>query len=256
MSAAPVVKYGVMDGVATLTFARPERRNAANRAVIDALEAGLGQAERDPAVGAVIITGEGDSFCAGWDLDEIVAMASFERRALADQFGANGRALDRLAESDLPSIALVNGPVAGFGMSLVARCDYAIACERATFHLPETVLGLVPAIVAQDMLRVMGRRAAFDWLALADKRSARDAQAAGLVREVVASTDLVEVGRALAARLAAMPRTVIAELKHLLRRLDAAEREQHQEITVAGAVEALKSPVAQGLIERLKPQSG
>lgn len=252
MSASPVIKFVAKDGVAALTLNRPERRNSASRALVEALNAAIERAERDSDVGALIITGEGDSFCAGWDLDEIVVMASLDRQALWDQFDANGRVLDRLAASELPSIALVNGPVAGFGMSLVARCDFAIAAEEATFHLPETALGLVPAIVAQDMLRVMGRRTAFDWLALADKRTARDAQRAGLVREVVPRAALATVGSALGARLAAMPIGVVGGLKQLLLQLDAAERDQHHDITVEGAVAALTSPVARELIERTR----
>lgn len=75
--------------------------------------------------------------------------------AITHAFDENGQALSRLRDAALPTIVLVNGPAAGFGMSLVASQDFAIAAEDATFHLPEAAIGLVPAAVAQDMLRVL-----------------------------------------------------------------------------------------------------
>ena len=251
MASAPAIRVESASGVATITLARPRRQNAADREMVDAIGAAVREVEGDPDVGALILTGEGTSFCAGWDLDDILAMGVLEAEALAEAFDANGRVLAMLADTRLPTLALVNGPVAGFGMSLVARCDFAIAAEGATFHLPETALGLVPAVVAQDMLRVMGRRAAFDWLALADRRDAAAAMASGLIGRVVSPAELETTGRSMAERLAKMPPGTIGELKNLLARLEEASPGQHHELTVSGAVAALQSDAAKHLIERL-----
>lgn len=241
--------------MAMLTLDRAERRNAADRTMIAALVDAIGRAEADPDVRALVLTGAGVSFCAGWDLDDILALGVSDDAAIAHAFDENGQALSRLREAALPTIAWVNGPVAGFGMSLVASCDFAIAVEDATFHLPEAAIGLVPAAVAQDMLRVLGRRAAFDWLALADRRDAAAAYRAGLVRAVVPTADLAAAGHALAARLAGMPAGTLANTKQLLRTLDQAPVAERHALTVDGAVAALKSPAAQALIERMKTEN-
>lgn len=255
MPDASPIRYQVEGRVVVLTLDRPERRNAADRALVAALVAAIDRAEADETIQALILTGAGASFCAGWDLDDILAMGAIDEASLAAMFDANARALTRLRDAALPTIALANGPVAGFGMSLVANCDFAIAAADATFHLPEAAIGLVPAVVAQDMLRVLGPRAAFDWLALADRRDADAAYRAGLVRAVVPAPELTEAGRALAARLAGMPEGAVAETKTLLRRLDRAPPDERQALTVDGAVAALRSPAAQALIARMRTEN-
>lgn len=251
MAAPSPVRVESANGVATITLARPQRQNAADREMVDAIGQAIQKAEADRSIGAMILTGEGTGFCAGWDLDDIVSMGGLGAEALADAFDSNGRVLAALRQTRFPTLALVNGPVAGFGMSLVAQCDITIAADDATFHLPETALGLVPAVVAQDMLRVMGRRAAFDWLALADRRDAAAAMAAGLIGRVVSAGDLKKTGRLIAERLVAMPPGTISELKSLLARLEQLPDEQHHQLTVSGAVAALQSDAAQQLIHRL-----
>lgn len=246
------VRYQATGGIASITLARADRRNAVDRAMLSAFAAALEQAEADETVDALIVTGDGRSFCAGWDLDDILALGELDEQALKRAFDDNCRVLSQLSGTRLPTVALINGAVAGFGMSLVARCDFAVAARDATFHLPEAAIGLVPAVVAQDMLKVMGRRTALDWLALADKRDAQAALSAGLIREIVEPSHLSATGQALAERLAAIPRQVFGEVKHLLGELENAPGERWHDLTVSGAVAALQTPVARSLIQRLK----
>lgn len=226
--------------IATIVLNRPERRNAADRAMIGELGAAVEALSADTGVRAIILTGADTSFCAGWDRGAIAAMAGADAASLEAMFADNEADLARLRGCRRPTIALVNGPVAGFGMSLVAACDFAIAADSATFHLPEAALGLVPAVVAGDMLRVMGARRAFDWLALADRRDPEAARQAGLVRAVVPADALTEAGMALAQTLAAVPGDTLATLKAMLARLADAPAEDWPSLTVGGAVAALQ----------------
>lgn len=251
MAAPGPVLLRIDGAVAAVTLARPERRNAADRDMLAALEAAIDQAEGAGEVRLLTVTGAGSAFCAGWDVADLSRLASLDAEQLAAEFAANARVLDRFSTSPLPTLALVNGPVAGFGVSLVARADFAIAAEHATFHLPEAALGIVPALVAEDLVAALGRRAAFDWLALADRRSAAAALAAGLVRQVVPGTELAAQADALAAALAAAPRGVLAELKGLTARLAAdADADARRRLVIAGAVAALQARRTQDEIQR------
>lgn len=238
-----------IDGArATIKLARPDRSNALDREMVQQIEAALDQVEAMSEVRSVTVTGEGDVFCAGWSFDDIAALAQGSDDELTGAFENNERILQKLENFGRPTIALINGPVAGFGVSLAARCDFAVAVSTATFHLPEAALGLVPASVARDMIAVMGRRAAFDWLALADRRSAAEAQSAGLIRSVVEAADLARAGCLIADRLEKIRGDTLEQLKNLLTKMDAAGDEGARQIGIHEAVRAVRSPHARALI--------
>src|SRR5207244_970408 len=131
-------------GVARITLARPERRNAFDAELIAAFVDALGKIDLDAR--AVILDSEGDAFCAGADLNWMKSMVDFglaqniaDSRALAEMF----RALDGLA---MPLVARVQGPALGGGAGLVAVADIAVASTEAVFGFTEVRLGIIPAV--------------------------------------------------------------------------------------------------------------
>lgn len=141
-------------GVAWVTLARPERRNAFDADLIAALVAALGRI--DLGVRAVVLASEGDAFCAGADLNWMKGMVEYgldqniaDSRALAEMF----RALDGLP---MPLLARVQGPAIGGGAGLVAVADIAIASSEAHFGFTEVRLGIIPAVVSPYVVRKIG----------------------------------------------------------------------------------------------------
>ena len=132
-------------GVLTLTLNRPEKRNAINAAMLDGLAAGIAQAELDPEVRVLAIRGAGKDFCAGADLEELLASVDHsleenERHALA--LGEIFLALRSLPK---PTVAVVHGRALAGGAGLATACDLVIASEESRLGYPEIERGFVPA---------------------------------------------------------------------------------------------------------------
>lgn len=188
-------------GRAVLTMNRPEVHNAFDDTLIGALTAELRRLEADDAVRVVILAAAGKRFSAGADLGWMRRMADYshaENLADAQALAELMRTLDGLAK---PTIALVQGPVYGGGVGLVACCDIALATPRAQFCLSEVKLGLIPAVISPYVVMAMGARAARRYFISAERFSAQEALRLGLVHELVAETELVERGTALAEQL-------------------------------------------------------
>lgn len=148
-----VVTTEIRGGVAVVTVNRPEVRNALNFGVLDGIEAALDSLERNGDVGAVVFTGHGEkAFVAGADINQLIGYT------LRDGLTARMQRLwDRIQESDLPTIAAVNGFALGGGNELAMSCDIRVAAQNAQFGLPETNLGILPgAGGTQRLSRLVG----------------------------------------------------------------------------------------------------
>jgi enoyl-CoA hydratase/carnithine racemase len=136
--------------VLRLFLNRPDKRNALNaelcRALVDALE----EADRDPGIGAILLSGRGKSFCAGMDLKEVVTDDPQELAELHDRLFTVGSRLGK------PLIAAVQGAALAGGTGLVANCHIVIAAEDATFGLTEIRLGLWPFLVFRVVAMALG----------------------------------------------------------------------------------------------------
>ncbi|WP_305041997.1 enoyl-CoA hydratase/isomerase family protein [Geoalkalibacter sp.] len=198
-------------GRALVTLNRPEVHNAFDDTLISALTVELRRLEADSAVRVVTLTGAGKSFSAGADLGWMRRMADYspaENLADAQALAELMRTLDRLAK---PTIALVQGPVYGGGVGLVACCDIALASPRAAFCLSEVKLGLIPAVISPYVVAAMGARAARRHFLTAERFSAEEALRLGLVHELVAEGELAARGAALAEQLLQNgPRALVA----------------------------------------------
>ena len=172
-------------GIAHLTLARPAVHNAMSIELIRALRQAIAEIEARDGCRAVVLTGEGESFCAGGDLrwmKSIAAQSRAERVAESAELASMFYELDRLSR---PLVGRIQGPAYGGGTGLVACCDVAIAARTARFSLTEVTLGLVPANISPYVARKMGvansRRTFFTGKVM----TADEAVALGLVAAVV-----------------------------------------------------------------------
>ena len=188
-------------GVATVTLNRPAIHNAFDDALIAALTAALRRLEADAAVRAVVLTGSGQSFSAGGDLNWMRRMAQYsEAENFADAI-ALAELLRTLNELAKPTLAHVNGAAFAGGLGLVCCCDIAVAVEEAVFCVSEVRLGLVPATISPYVVAAIGPRAARRYFLTAERFSAAEARRIGLVHEVAPRAELDAVAERLVSAL-------------------------------------------------------
>jgi methylglutaconyl-CoA hydratase len=235
MTDAPIALDVDDRGVATLTLNRPDKHNALSGETCDALRAAAARLSATPGLRAVVLTGAGESFCAGGDLGWMKAQFAatraqriVEARRLADM-------LQSLNTLDMPLIGRVNGAAYGGGVGLISVCDAVVAVETAKFGLTETRLGLIPATISPYVIARMGEGRARSVFFSSRVFDAAEAQALGLVGRVVGADAL---DAAVAAEVGPYLKTApeaVAAAKRLARslgpRIDAA--------TVAETVERL-----------------
>jgi enoyl-CoA hydratase/carnithine racemase len=199
--------------VRILTMNRPEKRNALNSELTQGLLDALRAADADESVGCIVLTGAGPGFCAGADLSEFKdlqqAVAAENRAELTMQL--------HLAFSQIrvPVVTAINGHAMGGGAGLAIAGDLAVMAEGAKLGYPEPKHGIVAAIVMANLVRQVGRKAAFELVALGEPIEAQRALQLGMVNKVVDRTDLLPEGLAMAEKLAAIKRPAMAQTKRL-----------------------------------------
>ncbi len=233
-------------GVATLSLVRPAKRNALDRATIDALTEAAGALGADPAVRAVVLAGEGAAFCAGGDLEWMRAQMDATAEARAEGARALAGMLGALDAMPVPLIGRVHGDAFGGGVGLACVCDVALAAPGARFGLTETRLGLIPATIGPYVAARLGPRLRQIFMA-PRVFGAAEAAALGIVARVAEDLDAA-VEAEVAPYLAAAPGAV-AEAKALARRLAGAPGAAEVEASVAALVARWESPEAAAGIE-------
>jgi enoyl-CoA hydratase len=204
---AEVVVSAPVDGVVMLTLNRPEKKNALSVEVRDLVSDELDRLADDVAVRAVVVTGEGSTFSAGFDLAEFQNDdPAFVERLWASSDRFHRRCLD----FPLPLVAAVNGPAIAGGFDLAVMCDLRVASQRAWFSHPELAFS---EVVYGPLHELVGGAVARE-LALTGRRvEADEAERLGLVSRVVADADLQEASLSLAASIAQAPRAVLLRMK-------------------------------------------
>ena len=197
-----------------VTLSRPEKANALNRAMVEALLSALDAAERRPEARAIVFQGAGRNFCAGADLFELLKGGPEGIRALMDPLRAF---LLRLERSHLATIAAVHGAARAGGLEIALACDAVVAADSATFGDAHLAHSLLPAGGATARLpRAVGWQRA-KWLILsAACIGASKAQEWGLVLEVVNGTELRTSAQRVASSLSEADRATFSEAKQLL----------------------------------------
>jgi enoyl-CoA hydratase/carnithine racemase len=201
------------NAVRVLTMNRPEKRNALNAELTQALLEALRHADEEENIGCVVLTGAGQGFCAGADLTEFKGLqdprAAEERAELTMQLHL---AFSRISK---PIVAAINGAAMGGGAGLAIAADIAVMAASAKLGYPEAKHGIVAAIVMANLVRQVGRKAAFELVALGEPIGADRALELGMVSRVVPDQELFPQAMLFAEKLAAMAPAARAETKKL-----------------------------------------
>lgn len=223
--------------VLSLVLARPAKRNALSLPLIEALHDALAAAELDAEVRVVTLRGEGPDFCAGADLQELLASA--DREPVENERDALrlGALLARLRTLPRPVVAIVHGRALAGGAGLATACDLVVAAESSRFGYPEMERGFVPAMVMTLLRRLAGEKAAFELVATGRVVGALEAHALGLVTRVVPDERLQAEAGELVARLASASPSAMHLTKKLFYELDG--RSFEEGIALGARVNAL-----------------
>jgi enoyl-CoA hydratase len=208
-----LVLYAQEGAVAIITLNRPQSLNPLNLPTLEALEAAVIRAEKDPSVRVLVFTGAGDkAFVAGGDIPDLVTRRGLEHYV---DFGERIHAVFRRIEiCDKPTIAAINGWALGGGTELLLSTDIRVAVESAQLGLPEINLGLFPgAGGSQRLIRQIPLCKAKEMMFLGDRITAAEAERLGLINKVVPEGALMETVMKMASAMARKSPLVLKFLK-------------------------------------------
>jgi enoyl-CoA hydratase len=206
-----LVRTDIQAGVATVTLADAERRNALTLPMVTEIIDTFDRLEADPAVGAVIVTGDGPAFCAGADLSHLSSSADGGAEA---GLRAIYEGFLRIGRSPLPTLAAVNGAAVGAGMNLALICDVRLAAHRARFDTRFLQLGLHPGGGHTWMAqRIAGPQTVLATVLFGDVLDGAEAERVGLVWRCVADDELLPAARVMAERAASGPHELVRRIK-------------------------------------------
>ena len=204
--------------VLTAGFDRPDKKNAITGAMYEALIAALEEAERDDAVGAMLLSGHGGVFTAGNDIGDFLAVASRSTASGGQEGLPAGRFINKLAVFGKPLVAAVEGLAIGVGATLCFHCDLVYATPEARFQMPFVNLGLVPEAGSSLLApQRFGYAKAAEYLLLGEPFSGETARNLGLVNETVDAARLFPLALSKAQALAAKPRSAVLATRRLMR---------------------------------------
>ena len=215
-----VLLSSVEGGVLTLTLNRPAKRNALSGELIEQLDRALERADLDAEVRVVVLRGAGKDFCAGADLDELLASADRSSAENEDSALRLGSLFQRMRDLPKPIIAMIQGRALAGGAGLATACDLAVAGAGAQLGYPEIQRGFAPAMVMALLRRIVGEKVALDLVLTGRVLSAEEAERVGLISRVVPDTELEQATLALAQTLARSSMSALAFTKQLFYRLD------------------------------------
>ena len=221
MSAAAVPLAAAREGgILTLTLNRPDKRNALSAALVEALHQAFEAADLDGDVRVVVLTAAGKDFCAGADLQELLASADASAEANEAAALRLGSLFGCIRQLPKPVVAVVRGRALAGGAGLMTACDIVLAGAGAQVGYPEVLRGFVPAMVMAPLRRLVGEKAALDLVLTGRLLGAAEAHAAGLVSRVVPDESLERVAGELARGLASASGSALALTKGLFYQLD------------------------------------
>ena len=220
MSDEPRLKIGMFGGIGRAMLARPELQNALDRQTVVELRHAFEEFEADPDVRAVLITGEGDHFCAGAEVSDLTAMLDATEGGETEDARLLGRLFLSVRQMSKPVVAAVQGRALAGGAGLATACDVVLARDDAVFGYPEVRLGAVPAIVMTMLRRSVGEKHAFDLVASGRMVGADEAERIGLVSRVISTAAFGAEVERIVLGLAAHSSTGMSYTKRLFYALD------------------------------------
>lgn len=252
------IKTATLNGVATIEIARPEKKNALTVAMYQAMSDALHAAKADPAVRAVLITGQPGIFTSGNDIEDFMTRGTGGAQGSDAMESPVFQFMRALLECDKPVIAAVTGAAIGIGTTLLLHCDFVYVSDEARLAMPFVALGLVPEFASSLVVpQLMGHRRAAEKLLMGDPFTPEQAVECGIANAVLPAGEVVNHARRMAERFNSLPPGAVREAKQLMR------GPQHDAVlaTIAkeGALFAqrLKSPEAmeafQAFFQKRKP---
>ncbi|PSH05742.1 MAG: enoyl-CoA hydratase [Acidobacteria bacterium] len=251
------LKLAFEDKIAILTLSRAEKRNAISHQLINDFLAALQEVENSSAH-ILILAAEGKAFCAGLDLEDLVALTKHtaeENYRHSERIATLCRSLYYFSKT---TIAAVNGAAIAGGAGLATLCDFTLASTAATFGYTEVRIGFVPAIISAFLVRQVGEKHARDLLLTGRIITAEEAYRMGLVNEVVEAVNLLEGARRLAEQLLENSPASLRATKALLRSYieDGLERDIQRGMEANASIR-MSADFKEGVrsfLERRKPQ--
>ena len=217
---SPTVLFTIDGSVARVTLNRPEKRNALNEALVSNIKSALHQASTEDAVRVVIITGAGQDFCSGADLESLQKISE----ASISENVEDARSLMELFETirrlPVPVVAAVRGRALAGGCGLASACDLVLAATSARFGYPEVKIGFVPAMVLAILKRNVSEKRAFELLARGAEISAEEAKQFGLVNQVFSDETFDDDVKAYVSVFEKVSKSAVALTKTLLYQTD------------------------------------
>jgi enoyl-CoA hydratase/carnithine racemase len=202
------------NGILTLEFNRPERKNSITTVMYDAMAAAIFDAEADPAVRVILIQGKPELFTAGNDLEDFLKNSGTADGGERPVF----KFMRALGGATKPVVAAVGGYAIGIGTTLLMHCDLVYAADSAKFSVPFTQLGLCPEFGSSMLLPLnAGHARAAEKLMLGEAFSAQEAYDMGIISKVLPPSEVIGHAQAQAAKLAALPPASIRVTKRLMK---------------------------------------
>jgi enoyl-CoA hydratase/carnithine racemase len=232
-------------GVLEVSFNRPQKKNALTAGMYLAATHALREAEQDESVRVVLFRGEGDSFCAGNDLEDFAADPPVAADAPVFRF------LDVASRATKPYVAALHGSAVGIGTTLLLHCELVYAAADTRFALPFTRLGLVPEFASSYLLPLFaGYHRAAELLLLGESFDAVKADAAGFITRVLPASGVLDAAREAARALAALPPKSVQRTKALMRGAHAAAVQSRMQAEIEEFRPMLSEPAARAALER------
>ncbi len=260
MSQASALRLEVQDAVARVTLTRPEIHNAFDDRLIGELTETFTALGQRPDIRAIVMAGEGKSFCAGADLNWMRRMIDYSR----DENLADSHSLERMFRAidtcPKPVIGRIHGAALGGGVGIVACCDIVLAADVARLGLTEVKLGILPAVISPYVLRKIGAGHARALMLTGERISAARALQIGLVHEVVPASELDDAVESKIALLKTSGPEAITHCKQLVHEIEDHRPETAASITVGAIADVRTSPEGQegmrAFLEKRRPSWG
>ncbi|WP_088281613.1 enoyl-CoA hydratase [Ideonella sp. A 288] len=206
------IRTATLQGVATIEIARPEKKNALTLAMYQAMADAINAAVADPAVRAVLITGQPGIFTSGNDLED------FMQRPPQGADSPVYRFMRALLDCDKPVVAAVTGAAVGIGTTMLLHCDLVYVSDEARLAMPFVSLGLVPEFASSLLVpQLMGHVKAAEKLMLGEPFTGSDAVDCGLANAVLPAGEVVNHARRMAERFNGLPPGAVRDTKRLMR---------------------------------------
>jgi enoyl-CoA hydratase/carnithine racemase len=206
------IRTGVVNGVATIEIARPEKKNAITAAMYDAMAEAIAAAGDDAAVRALLITGQPGVFTSGNDIEDFLQHPPRDEDAPVFQF------MRALIDCEKPVVVAVTGAAIGIGTTLLMHSDLVYVSDEARLAMPFVSLGLVPEFASSLLApQIMGRARAAEKLLLGEPFTGAEAVELGLANAVLPAGEVVNHARRVAERFNALPPGAVRDAKRLLR---------------------------------------